>query len=205
MTFTEREQKLIEFVSLHHCTQKRKYTNEPYVVHLIAVAKTVQHLGSIAVAIALCHDLVEDVEDFNLRMLSKALEYFGYSPEEIALIVLGVHELTDFYTKKLFPGLNRKTRHELEGIRLSKISVTAQSVKYADIIDNIKSIAEHDLDFAVVYLEEKKFLLKHISSGDSELYDSCKKAIEISTKRVEQFQNEIAEKKLLKQKNSVQK
>ena len=38
MTFTEREQKLLEFAKFHHGTQKRKYTKEPYYVHLVGLA-----------------------------------------------------------------------------------------------------------------------------------------------------------------------
>lgn len=58
------EQKALEFAKTAHeaVGQRRKYSNEPYIVHPMAIArlvKTVSHTPEM-VAAALLHDTVED-------------------------------------------------------------------------------------------------------------------------------------------------
>lgn len=95
MTFNEREQRLLAFAEKWHGDQKRKYIGDPYKVHLMAVAERVAQFGSVAVAAALCHDLIEDT-NCTLEMLIAELERLEYSPTEVALIVFSVNELTDW-------------------------------------------------------------------------------------------------------------
>jgi (p)ppGpp synthase/HD superfamily hydrolase len=176
MTFTEREQKLLEFAKFHHGTQKRKYTKEPYYVHLVAVATGVYHLGPVAVAIAICHDLIEDTS-CSYKMLFSALVTFGYSPEETADIITGVRDLTDFYTKDLFPNLNRRKRKELEAVRLGTIGDVAKNVKYADIADNVPTIVEFDEEFRDVFIREKLTILEYMKGGSLMMRQVCEKAV----------------------------
>jgi len=86
------------------------------------------------------------------------------------------------YVKKNYPQWNRRRRKEKEIERLSKTSADAQTIKYADIIDNATEIANHDTGFAGKFLQECKALLEKMDKGDTELY---KKAIEVVEKGLE--------------------
>jgi predicted RNA-binding protein with EMAP domain len=81
-----------------------------------------------------------------------------------------VEELTDIYTKKQYPGWNRRKRKAKEAERLSKTSSEAQTIKYADIIDNYADIKNSKEDFARLFLFECRSLLKTITEGDNRLY-----------------------------------
>lgn len=54
---------------------------------------------------------------------------------------------------------------------MSKISVNSQSIKYCDLIDNTKSIVQHDPGFAKVYLKEKFDLLQAMDKGNNDLFN----------------------------------
>jgi hypothetical protein len=90
-------------------------------------------------------------------------------------VVRIVEELTDVYIKEKYPKWNRRKRKDKEANRLENTSPEAQTIKYADIIDNAPEIAEKDPDFARRFLREYKALLKRITKGNPELY---KKAME---------------------------
>lgn len=173
MNLTDRQKGLFDFVSQCHGDQKRKYTNEPYTNHVFSVAeiadKHITDKSLMAVEIALCHDLFEDTKvtalDFN-----SALRYFGYEPIDRAHIMSCVNDLTDHYTKELYPDLNRKERKILEAKRLSTIQPISQSVKYADLIDNTSSIVQYDPEFAKTYLKEKQNILDLMRGGDINLF-----------------------------------
>ena len=81
-----------------------------------------------------------------------------------------VVELTDIYTSKAYPHLNRKQRKELEAKRLGMTSRDAQTIKYADIIDNCLDILVHDPEFGSKFQSEAKALLKLIPKGNPLLY-----------------------------------
>jgi (p)ppGpp synthase/HD superfamily hydrolase len=142
--------------------QKRKYTGEPYAVHPMTVAYIVRKVGGTSemVAAALLHDVLEDTE-IEFDLLKSA---FG---EHIASIV---QELTDEYTPKKYPELNRKTRKELEAHRYLIASNTAKTIKLADMIDNTMSIAEHDPGFMKTYGPEKRYLLEMLKGGNGTLW-----------------------------------
>lgn len=169
MELTERQSLLFDFVKLKHGDQKRKYTGEPYYTHLYSVAEIVSQYEDGLIEIALCHDLFEDTQcDFN--ELYKALVSFGYGRNEAYDICTCVKELTDVFTHTDYPYFNRKKRKILEAERLSKCSYKAQTVKLADIMDNSKSILEHDKSFGGVYLPERIHLLGVITNCNKELY-----------------------------------
>ena len=159
-TFSERIKELAHKVHQWHFPQQRKYTNAPYSTHLIRVAQLVElHTqNELLIATALCHDVLEDTT-VSTEELRAELSSVGYSIAETKKIVQWVVELTDVYVKADFPDLNRKARkaHELQ--RLLQISPTAASVKFADLIDNIKDIIPHDSGFAKIYIRETLPLL----------------------------------------------
>lgn len=173
---TERQEKLFEFVKSQHGDQKRKYTFEPYWNHLLSVAEIVTGYNDaeqdVSIEVALCHDLLEDTKCTPYELM-RFLTKNGYTDPEPTFIVFAVKELTDRYTKENFPQLNRKQRKDLESIRLGKISELAQTVKYADLIDNTSSIVKHDLNFAKTYILEKIQILSEMRDGNILLFIKC--------------------------------
>ena len=166
----ERIQKLIEFVKYYHRGQKRKYTNEPYYVHLENVGLMACEYIFLGMEVGLCHDLLEDT-NCTPKELAMFLLSIGYGSYETDRIVSMVIELTDVYTNKIYPEYNRKVRKELERKRLSEISEYSQTVKYCDIIDNCKTIFKYDPNFSKIYLKEKQELLLVMNKGDKDLLE----------------------------------
>lgn len=191
MATIDRQKHLFAFVALHHHTQKRKYTNEPYLNHLIAVAEAAKDTCKFGYEIGLCHDLLEDT-GCTIYELITALNRFGYEYADARFIAGAVSELTDAYTHEDFPQLNRAKRKALEAQRLHKVSYEAQTVKYCDLIDNTKSIVEHDKGFAVKYLEEKGAILKGMNKGNPEIYKKCRCSLANAKRKL----NEIIHTKL---------
>lgn len=147
--------------------QVRKYTNEPYYLHPAAVADMVAaqvpDASPETIAAALLHDVVEDTPITHAEIA----ELFG---DTVAGMV---YDLTDQYTDPAEG--NRAERKAKERDRLSNISPEAQTIKYADLIDNTVSIAKHDPDFARVYLKEKRALLDVMKGGDPGLWEQAMK------------------------------
>lgn len=163
---------LFEFVKEQHGEQKRKYTGEPYWKHLYAVAEIVDvvYKEEEWIAVALCHDLFEDTKCDYFLLLNTLIELEFDYPERICI---GVKYLTDIYTSKDYPYLNRAKRKELEAKRLWNIPRFEQTIKYADLIDNTMSIKEFDPKFAEIYLAEKRFIISGMRKGDSLLLEKC--------------------------------
>ena len=139
--------------------QRRKYNNEPYHVHLHAVAKLVASVTDDAemIAAAWLHDTVEDTQ----ATLDDIEEEFGVAVAEL------VEELTDVSR----PGDgNRAVRKAIDRRHLAQASARAKTVKLADLIDNCKDITRHDPGFAQVYLVEMDDLLDVLQGGDAQLY-----------------------------------
>jgi (p)ppGpp synthase/HD superfamily hydrolase len=140
--------------------QRRKYTNEPYIVHPAEVAKIVAGVpGSTPdmVAAAWLHDVVEDTgctfTDIHMT--------FGI---DIATLV---GWLTD--VSKPEDG-NRAARKAIDRAHSAEAPAEAQTIKLADLISNSRSIMEHDPAFAKTYLEEKRLLLAVMTRGDAGLH-----------------------------------
>jgi len=147
-------QKAKDFATAAHSDQVRKYDNEPYIVHPIAVAKLVASMTSDSemVAAAYLHDVVEDTPVTG----EEIFKHFGLRVAEL------VYDLTDQFTKEQYPKLNRKTRKNLEAVRLGKCSKDVQLIKICDMADNTKSIVKDDPGFAVLFLREKAYILEEM-------------------------------------------
>ncbi|WP_031527656.1 HD domain-containing protein [Dyadobacter crusticola] len=174
MELTERQWLLFDFVKEMHGTQVRKYSGKPYYTHLLSVADTVSRYSNegCETEIALCHDLIEDTP-CSLATLSGLLIKLGYNVQEDAQILAAVDDLTDKYTSAKYPHLNRAKRKQMEAARIISSKPIAQTVKYADIIDNIVSIAASDRGFARVYLREIDHYLWRLNKGNPDLYQEC--------------------------------
>lgn len=157
------------FAALAHGAQRRKYSDELYIHHPIRVMEMCRSYTDdhCLLAAALLHDVLEDTTVTNETMQNFLRSIM--SPEDTARTLQLVVELTDIYTKKNYPGLNRRARKSKEADRLSHVSGDAQTIKYADIIDNATNIFVHDPDFAVVFIQEGKYLLKKMRDGDPTL------------------------------------
>jgi (p)ppGpp synthase/HD superfamily hydrolase len=167
-----------DFADRAHGEQTRKYTPERYIVHperVMLICR--EYVTDIPVqAAALLHDVLEDtpVKSEDIRQF-----LFGLMPEiQVQKTVELVEELTDLYIKKDFPHLNRKNRKELETARLAKTSAAAQTIKYADLIDNAFDIIKHDQQFGRKFISEAKNLLKHMKNGNAELRERAIKTLD---------------------------
>ena len=139
-------QKAFAYATERHRGQRRKYTDEPYTVHLEAVAALLRDNGVYEphiIAAAYLHDTVEDTD----TTISDILRMFG---EEVAELV---YWLTDAEVG------NRKARMAMASWRLGRAPMEAKLIKLADIIDNTRHIAEQDKDFAPVFMSEKRDVL----------------------------------------------
>lgn len=147
-------EKAEQFATIMHEDQRRKYTNDPYIIHPKAVATLVDMFcvplfplvtGENMVCAAWLHDVVEDCA------VNKAVIQAHWG--------LKVSAMVDGLTDRSNENANREARKKLDREHLVKQSAQTQMIKCADLIDNTRSIAVHDADFARVYLKEKVLLL----------------------------------------------
>jgi (p)ppGpp synthase/HD superfamily hydrolase len=147
--------------------QRRKYTNEPYIVHPAEVAKIVAGVpGSTPdmVAAAWLHDVVEDTgctyNDIHMGFGTDIATLVGW--------------LTDVSKPEDGP---RWFRKKMDREHTAQAPAEAQTIKLADLISNSKSIMAHDPKFAKVYLEEKRMLLDVMTRGDAGLMAEARKHV----------------------------
>jgi (p)ppGpp synthase/HD superfamily hydrolase len=161
-------EKVLEFASAAHAHQKRRYSKDPYIVHPIRVMERCREFtDDIAVlSAALLHDVLEDTSISSNDIFA----FLNLHAEgAIATRTLKyVEELTDIFTKHRHPRSNRRTRKLQEADRLSLVSREAQTIKYADIMDNC-DVTHNEPNFASVYLKEALHLLQRMKNGDSRL------------------------------------
>lgn len=144
----------IHFATAAHKGQERKYSDEPYIVHPISVAKKVTNFSlskndmQLAIIVALLHDVVEDTDKTHEDILNN----FGYS------VSTGVWFLTDIYGPH--PELNRELRKQGEASRLVHAPDFVKLVKWCDIVDNSISIEKSDPEFYEVFNREKEHLIQ---------------------------------------------
>lgn len=158
-------EKAMIFAAAKHAGQKRKYTNQPYVVHLFAVANLVRSIGARdeVIAAALLHDTLEDTD----ATFAELEQEFG---SEVAGLVV---EVTNVFRSGASG--NRAERKAKERRRLAMVSPDAQTIKVADLIDNTGSIVERDPEFAKMYLPEKAALLAVLTKADPAMLAKAKK------------------------------
>ena len=173
-------EKVRAYATEAHGEQMRKFANELYINHPIRVMQIVRdYIEDLPVlASALLHDVLEDTQ-ITKRKLGQFLQSVMTKDDAEKTLIL-VDELTDVYTKADYPKLNRRTRKNKETERLSGTSPEAQSVKYADIIDNVRDISKEETDFALVYIREVKQLLQHMNKGNMLLYQRAMEEVDQS-------------------------
>lgn len=177
--------KVLSFAGKAHGKQRRKFSDELYINHPIRVMNTCKEFTDKlpVLAAALLHDVLEDTAVTRTE-LKKFLETcMERSPAGKTLAL--VEELTDVYTKKDYPHLNRKERKDLEARRLSRTSAEAQFIKYADIMDNAANIREQNPGFAIVYLREGRMLLNKMTKGNSKLHTRAVRFVDSALRDIE--------------------
>lgn len=167
---------LTNWVALKHKGQKKKYTGEPYLTHLIAVAEMAKPVTMLGYEIGLCHDLFEDTKTTESELF-EALLSFKYDELAANYITSRVAELTDVFTSTAYPGLSREARKEREALRLLTISAGAQTVKYCDLIYNMELVLLYDRENAEQYLKKKKLLLFGMVVGDKDMHQKALETI----------------------------
>lgn len=171
-------EKVKAFAGEAHAGQIRKYTPEPYIVHPIRVMELCARytLATPVLSAALLHDVLEDTE-----VSEKKLHRFLHSvmiEEEAKKTLELVVDLTDVYVKAKYPHWNRIKRKRMEAQRIAQTSADAQTIKYADIIDNCTEIILYDDEFGPRFLFECKMLLERINKGHSQLYRQAKEVVD---------------------------
>lgn len=152
-------QAAVDFATLAHKGQTRKWTGEPYIEHPLAVMATVrvaigrEHAMGTACAsydrdiatpilcAAVLHDVVEDC-DVKLQTLHSLFGFYVWHY---------VDGLTDATKDKG----NRAARVKLNCERLASQPTWVQGIKCADIMSNVPSVVKHDPKFARTYVREK--------------------------------------------------
>jgi (p)ppGpp synthase/HD superfamily hydrolase len=148
----------LEYCKLWHGNQVRKYTGEPYFLHPLEVAEI---LGRVTenpetLIAGLFHDVFEDTP----TTVDTVNHLFGPRVVELVLEVTDISRPEDG---------NRDKRKRIDREHLANASEAGMNIKLADLISNSHDIVKNDPDFAVVYLCEKKLLLKVLTNGHQDL------------------------------------
>lgn len=167
------------FCEKAHSGQVRKYTGEPYAVHPKAVALIVAEVTADAdmICAALLHDVVEDTP----VTFTEIFEKFGGRVMQLVSEVTNISKKSDG---------SRKERKQIDRNFLAKASGDAQTIKLADIMDNIVSIVSHDPKFAKLYLNEKAQLLYVLTKGNMQLQTKAKDLVAEGQYQLEQLEPE---------------
>ncbi|OON40130.1 GTP pyrophosphokinase [Izhakiella australiensis] len=147
--------------------QRRKYTDEPYIVHPAAVVEIVRSVtdDEVMLAAAWLHDTVEDTATTLADLRSR----FG---EPVARLVAMLTDSDQPQAK------NRAARKAAHFQHTARASADAQTIKLADIIDNTRALIHYDPEFARVYLLEKRLQVALLSAGNAALRQTASEIIE---------------------------
>lgn len=164
----QRAETLTAWIAGKYAGRHIPFSGEPYFAHCLAVAETAAPYVAWGHEAGLCHDLLEDhiatVEELRMALLEA-----GYSLPETEQIVAMVIELSDFFTAEHFPGFSEKELRRLENERLATISRAAQTIKYADLIDNATWVRKYEPHKWPRYVRRKLKLLAALDKGSQEL------------------------------------
>lgn len=167
---------VIKFADTAHGSQTRKYSKARYIVHPVRVMQMVRPYidEKPVLSAAILHDILEDTPVTKIELFEFLIQITNHSDAEktVKLVV----ELTDVYIKENFLRMNRWIRKKKEAERLSMISYEAQTIKYADIIDNT-DVTHHDPVFARTYLKEADMFLFRMKTGHPYLREKAIKRV----------------------------
>lgn len=143
--------------------QRRKYTNDPYFVHPVAVSeivRTVEGHTREMVAAALLHDVVEDTA------ITIDLIYILFGPL--------VGDMVKGLTKISMPADGNRTIRKKKDREYTWLQGwETQTIKVADIIHNISDITSATDGFAEVFINEKRLALRGMRKADPNLINQA--------------------------------
>ncbi|MEM6393553.1 MAG: HD domain-containing protein [Planctomycetota bacterium] len=170
-------QQAADFAEVAHRSidQRRKYSDEPYIVHPKHVAEIVASVTDdpVVLAAAWLHDVVEDTP---IQLETITLK-FG---TDVAGLV---DDLTD--VSRRCDG-NRAARRAIDRKHTARADPRAKTVKLADIISNLSDLVDQNPGFARVYLGEKVLLMEVLKEGDATLYARAQDLIERSLQQLDE-------------------
>jgi (p)ppGpp synthase/HD superfamily hydrolase len=133
------------FAAIKHGAQRRKYSGDPYITHLMRVA---QKLESLQVYFPVTDDMLK------AALLHDVLEDTDCTPEELRgrfgdTVASYVADLTINPVAR-----NRRERYARYTAQLAGAPLESQLIKACDLWDNAGDIRVNDPDFYPVYLRE---------------------------------------------------
>lgn len=165
------------YATHQHRKQLRKFTNEPYIIHLAEVAgicATVVNVHSavspeVIIACAWLHDVVEDTDS----SVSIIHQMFG---KEVAQ---GIHFLTCESHDDKNVAENEYTK------KLAIAPSWVQTIKCADMISNLRNIWTTDAKFATGYTKRCRERIEVLKNADSRLQQTVVQLLECPKKKNE--------------------
>lgn len=174
----DKKLKVAQYVEKKFENIERKFTKQPYINHLYGVAELAHSFDIYyGYEIGLLHDLYEDT-DTKPHETIEFLHSIGYSKIDASFISDVVFNLTKTYTGKQWKKFDSVKLTQLETERILHSNEITQSIKYCDIIDNIKSNIQYDKImqdkfnyriFLKKYLPLKKLQLDMMDKGNQKL------------------------------------
>ncbi len=147
------------FAKLAHARQQRKYTGQPYFVHVDRVGTRLHKLGHPAhvAAAGFCHDTIEDCK-VTFDQLCRALG------DAVAMLV---HQLTN--PSKRFPKMQRAEKKRMDREHIANCSRIVRTIKLVDRIDNVRDMSLAPKETQLQYAGETRLLLKMLQGTDARL------------------------------------
>ena len=166
-----------------HRSQKRRYSNDPYILHPMRVAGRVTLLmnaGPVEIAASWLHDVLEDS-----GMKEKDLEDRGMPKEVIDYVVA----LTNPSSRmdKTVPRAQRKVK-DIE--HLAKQNTWVKKIKLIDRLDNLIELSWDDISFMDLYCQETKLLVDAIGDADKEIADELKALVNFYEEEIDKLNAE---------------
>ncbi len=168
--------KVYDLAAEAHKGQTRKYTGEPYVTHCFAVQKLVsEQLDVLGITDplfrivwehpAVLHDVLEDTT----VTAEQIVEVLGRWPGGGKSVASYVDTLTNKFTAKTHPALNRAARKKLERGRYQNENIVTKTIKLADVCHNLEGLHLLDPDFYKTYAAEAELLIDvlHVTAENS--------------------------------------
>ena len=152
--------KVAQYVENEFKGIERKFTKAPYTTHLMAVGELAHSYDIFfGYEIGLLHDLYEDTNVQPHQCIEK-LVGIGYNKIDASFISDTVINLTKHYVGEKWKHFKPMQLIELETYRIQEGNDVTQSVKYCDIIDNIR----HNMQYDKIYknLNFRKFIKKYL-------------------------------------------
>lgn len=169
--------KIAAFAVDAHRGQPGKLLGECYIEHPVRVMYAC--MSTEATLPTLCAALLHDTLE-KTSVTSEKLSDFLYgtlAPQSATQVLNLVLELSEVYTVENYPNWTSQIRKAAEFERLKRISSAAQTIKYADIIDNLSAIIVLPPALASERITEYGLYLDVLNAGNSPLRNKAKQSV----------------------------